>query len=470
MKPDYQIYQFEDKSLSHYAYAIVKDAEMVLIDPARNVQPYLDFANANRAQIVAIVETHPHADFVSGHAELSARTGAPILVSQLVGANYPHQPFDEGNRFYFTITVDLDFSRDKTEVSQNAAEIALRAIQTPGHSPDSICVVLCVDGEDVAVFTGDTLFIGDCGRPDLRESAGNVTADRETLARQMYHSLREKLLTLDDRVVVYPAHGAGTLCGKALSNARSSTIGAERRSNWSCAEQSEADFVATLIAEQPFVPQYFAHAVAMNKNGAPILADVLANIPRLGVLKNAEDAAQLDTQTLIIDTRAQKKFKAGHLANSVNVMSEGKFETWLGSIVAPQEAFYLCVEKKSEILEILHRVAKIGYEGQIKAIFVSEYWTQQSPKLKLEHFKKHLAEYTILDVRHANETHEKPIFAQALNIPLPQLRQHLAEIPTDRPIVVHCAAGYRSAAASSIVANALPETEVLDLSEAIVTM
>lgn len=225
---------------------------MILIDPARNPQPYYDYAKQHDAQIVGIIETHPHADFVSSHLEIAEATGAIVYVSKLVHAQYPHQTFDEG---------------DQIEIGK----IRLSAINTPGHSPDSISVKIEYEDKIEAVFTGDTLFIGDCGRPDLREGAGNIKATRHDLAKQMYHSLRDKLATLPGETTVYPAHGAGTLCGKSLSKAQSSTIAAERQTNWSLQEATEEEFVENLLADQPFVPLYFPYDVELNRKGGACL-------------------------------------------------------------------------------------------------------------------------------------------------------------------------------------------------------
>src|SRR5690606_25122680 len=243
-----EIKQWEDKNLAHFSYAVLSDCEkkIILIDPARNPEQYLTYAKNNDATIVGVIETHPHADFVSSHAEINKLTGAKVYISKLVNAEYPHVEFDEG---------------DSIEIGK----IKLSAINTPGHSPDGISILLSHDGKQKAVFTGDTLFIGDCGRPDLREGAGDIKATRESLAKQMYYSLREKLMTLDNEVLVYPAHGAGTLCGKSLSEAQSSTIGAEKMTNWSLQEMSETEFVKNLLADQPFIPAYFPYDVELNK-------------------------------------------------------------------------------------------------------------------------------------------------------------------------------------------------------------
>ncbi|HEY9259603.1 MBL fold metallo-hydrolase, partial [Chitinophaga sp.] len=310
------IQQFEDKGLAHYSYAIYSEKvnEVILIDPSRDLTPYLEYAASLHARITGVIETHPHADFISGHLELH-HSGAVIYCSQLVGAAYPHTGFDEGDQI-------------------KLGDITLRALNTPGHSPDSICVVLVYAGEDRAVFTGDTLFIGDCGRPDLRGTAGNITAGREALARMMYHSLREKLMVLADDVLVYPAHGAGTLCGKSLSEEDISTIAAEKVSNWSLDELTENEFVKELLSQQPFIPKYFSYDVEVNRTGAAPLEASLAKVP----VMTGEPV--FDAGILIVDTRPESVFKQGHLPGAVNLQDGTKFETWLGSIVAPGEPFY----------------------------------------------------------------------------------------------------------------------------------
>ncbi|TWR28570.1 MBL fold metallo-hydrolase [Mucilaginibacter achroorhodeus] len=439
-----KIEQFEDKGLSHYSYAILSECEntIVLIDPSRDVKPYLSFAKEHEATIIGVIETHPHADFVSGHLELQQVTGAVIYCSKLLGAEYPHQTFDDGDEIVF-------------------GKIKLRALNTPGHSPDSISIVLEHDGQDKAVFTGDTLFIGDCGRPDLREQAGNLTAKREELAKQMYHSLREKLLVLDDAIWVYPAHGAGTLCGKAQSDANRSTIGAERAGNWSLLKMSETQFVQALLADQPFIPKYFAYDVALNKHGAMVLNTVLADVP-------TEKPVKLNVKVFFIDARPEGQFKRGHLPGSINIQDGGKFETWLGSIIAPEEAFYLVAETEDKLKELIGKTAKIGYESFIEAAFVVETGHEKMLPLNINQFNNATEDYTIVDIRNIAEVKADPIFRDAIHIPLYELRERLGELPYNKPIVVHCAGGYRSAAGSSIIANAFgSKTNVFDLGEAI---
>lgn len=441
-----KIQQFEDQSLSHFAYGILDEGEkqIILIDPARDIAPYLAFAKAHGAKIIGVIETHPHADFVSGHLELHQILGAKIYCSELVDADYPHQTFDEDDTIEF-------------------GKIKLKAINTPGHSPDSISIILEHNGKDHAVFTGDTLFIGDCGRPDLRENAGNFTAKREALAAKMYHSLQEKLMVLADDVLVYPAHGAGTLCGKALSDAKSSSIGLEKMNNWSLQNQTETAFVKALIEDQPFVPKYFSFDVELNKKGAP---DLTSSLQKINYLKG--NSTDLEKDMLIIDTRPAEKFRSDHLPNSINLMENGKFETWLGSIISPEEQFYLTAETEEVLQEMMKRTAKIGYEKLIKAAFIFSFGSVKTASLDVEHFRNHLSDYQIVDIRNANEVKEHPIFADSINIPLPELRERIQEIPIGKPIAVHCAGGYRSAAGSSILENyLLKEVSVYDLGNAV---
>ena len=446
-----QIKQWEDKNLSHFSYAVLSDCEkkIVLVDPARNPGPYLEYAEQTNAQIVGIIETHPHADFVSSHKEISEKTGATVYVSKLVNAEYSHKSFDEG---------------DVIEIGK----IKLLALNTPGHSPDSISIVLEHEGQKKAVFTGDTLFIGDCGRPDLREGAGNIKATRESLAKEMYHSLREKLMTLPGDVIVYPAHGAGTLCGKSLSKAESSTIAAEKMTNWSLQDMSEEEFIKNLLADQPFIPSYFPHDVEMNRMGAGPFRENI-NAVKIGEpIKNEQDAQRLQKELYTVDARGEKDFKEAHLPYSINLMEDGKFETWLGSIIKPGEKFYLAGGSIEQLEKLLERVAAIGYESQVEEAFVVEYGASTTKGLDLNDFKEDPSDYTIIDVRNPSEVLQNRIFAESIEIPLAELRNRIEEIPTNKPIVVHCAGGYRSAAASSLISSKLNgNVTVFDLGEKI---
>lgn len=425
------IEQFYDKGLAHASYAVLNDHKVILIDPERNPQQYYDFALRHQAKIIGVIETHPHADFISSHLEISKDTGATIYASKLIGAEYPHTTFDEGD----VITL---------------SNIRLKAINTPGHSPDSICIILeDENGIDKAVFTGDTLFIGDVGRPDLRESAGNITAKREELAKAMYRS-RDKLLALRDEVLVYPSHGAGSLCGKNLSTDLSSTIGAQRISNYALQPMSEAEFVKILTEDQPFVPKYFGYNVDVNKKGAANFANCIASVNKI------EPSSTLNKNLLIIDGRPESDFKNGHLPGAINLQDGGKFETWLGSIVAPFEKFYLISDTNENLGILIQKAAKIGYESFIEAaLLCPAAGLVSSSTFDLEVFENNLADYTVVDIRNYGENKQSKYFQPVIEIPLPELRERAHEIPTDKPIMVHCAGGYRSAAGSSIIESVL---------------
>jgi hydroxyacylglutathione hydrolase len=445
-----EIRQFEDKNLAHYSYAIVSNGEIALIDPTRNPQPYYDFAKLKNAKITTVIETHPHADFVSSHLEIHETTGASIYASKFLGAEYSHQTFDDGDAIVL-------------------GNITLKALNTPGHSSDSISIVaLDESGKEKAVFTGDTLFIGDCGRPDLREHAGAITAERAELAKQMYHSLSDKMLTLPNDVLVYPAHGAGSLCGKGLSEQNSSTIGAEKISNWSLQNMSEASFVKELLTDQPFIPKYFPFDVGINKKGAENYLASITKVGRREPVINAAGANSLNAEIIIIDTRPQDRFKKSHIKNAINLMNDTKFETWLGSIVNPEEKFYLIAENETVLNQLIERTAKIGYEPQIELAFVSDYGNSEMKIFDSHELMQKQDAYTIVDIRSNAEVRAQEIFAHAINIPLQELRERITEIPIDKPIVVHCAGGYRSAAGSSILKSKLGQTvSVYDLGEAI---
>ncbi|AVR46069.1 MBL fold metallo-hydrolase [Christiangramia fulva] len=439
------IKQFKDAPLAHYSYAIVSEGKMALVDPSRNPVQYYRYAEEQNAKIVAVFETHPHADFVSSHLQIRQETGATIYVSKLLGADYEHQAFDEGQ---FTEMGKVRFS----------------ALNTPGHSPDSITIV-AKDGDETALFTGDTLFIGNVGRPDLRENAGNMRAKRVELAKEMYNTMKTKFNDLPDDALVYPAHGAGSLCGKNMSDASSSTLGNERQGNWAFKEQTEEEFVEEILKDQPFIPSYFGFNVDVNKTGPENVQrtkwanDLLLNVN------------SVEKDILVVDTRDGKAYKKAHLPNSINIMArteDDKYETWLGAIIEPKEQFYLVVESIDKLEEILERTAKIGYEKQIKAVItLGAEVSAKSDQLDVEEFKKNKDDYTIVDIRNNSELAEGKIFDSAIGIPLNELRDRVDEVPADKPIVVHCAGGYRSSAGASILENHCKNTKVYDLGEAI---
>lgn len=439
------IHQFYDKGLAHASYAVIRLGKMVVIDPARDPQPYYDFAAFNNADIVGVIETHPHADFISSHLEIHLTTGATIYASKLLGAEYPHETFDDDD------VIQL-------------ADIKLRALNTPGHSPDSICVLVQDEnGNDKAIFTGDTLFVGDVGRPDLRENAGNITAEKEELAKQMYHSTREKLMILPHNVIVYPAHGPGSLCGKNISPDLESTIGRELLENYALKLMDELTFVKKLTADQPFMPKYFGHDVEINKHGAESFEKCIAEVP------NVKRDTHLQPGVLIVDTRPRDQFRNGHIKGAINIQDGDKFETWLGSIVGPEEEYYLIAADNEVKDKLIRKAAKIGYEKNIKAALLAPpFGTEKLPEIDASDYKFHPDHYTIIDVRNWGEISEGKIFDHAITMPLPELRERLNEIPTDKPIVVHCAAGYRSAAATSIITGEINSVPVYDLGEAVI--
>lgn len=434
------IEQIYDKGLAHASYALLDGSEVLLIDPARDPQPYYDFAAEHQAKITGIIETHPHADFVSSHLEIHQHTGAPIYCSSLLGAAYPHESIDQ---------------LESLAIGQHW----LRALPTPGHSPDSICLVLSDgNGKDLAVFTGDTLFVGDVGRPDLREHVGHITAKAKELASQLYRSLHQQLLRLADDVLVYPAHGAGSLCGKNLSSDLSSTIGRERKSNYALQEMSEEEFVALITEDQPFVPKYFPYDVALNKAGADELEGSLAKVVTFPI------EAALAEDSLLVDCRKAEDFAQGHHEKAINIPDGEKFETWAGAIIDPGESFYLLAETEEQARKQLRKLAKIGYEKQVKGLIAHSFGHHQATPFHLADFKKHPAGYTIVDIRNESEVKQGQLFEEAISIPLPRLRESAHLIPTDKPIVVHCAGGYRSAIGTSIVAQQIQAVPVLDMS------
>ena len=442
--PAVQIQQFYDKGLAHASYAVRSGNKVAVIDPGRDPQPYYDFADEHEARIIAVIETHPHADFVSSHLEIAQETDATIYCSKLVGAKYPHKAFDDGDRI-------------------KLGAVELHALNTPGHSPDSISILLLDElAQSRAVFTGDTLFVGDVGRPDLREEEAVGGHAREQLAAQLYRSTRQKLMTLPATTKVYPAHGPGSLCGKTTSPDLDSTIGKELKTNYALQPMAEQEFIKVLLEDQPFVPKYFGHDVQLNRLGAPSFEDSLRAVPRLGL------DAQPEPNILLIDTRPVAKFRAGHLPGAINLQDGGKFETWLGSIVGPKEKFYLLADSQIALDAVLRKTAKIGYEANVKGVLLAPTKlpaTAPTPPTA-EQVRQNPDAFTIIDIRNRTEARE-PLFDHALLIPLPELRERAAEIPTDKPILVHCAGGYRSAAGASIVQAALPGVEVYDLGEAV---
>jgi hydroxyacylglutathione hydrolase len=439
------IYQFEEKGLAHYSYVIMSDYQFLVIDPARNPKQYYEYAMMHEAQLAGVLLTHLHADFVSGHLDIAHVQRVSLYASKHLEAHYKINPLEDGDEIPL-------------------GDITLQALYTPGHSYDSISLLVKdEEGKPHTLFSGDTLFIGDIGRPDLRETEDDQASTGRELAKVMYRTIHEKILTLPDEVVVYPAHGAGTLCGKHLSPANCSTIGDEKRSNPALQLKSEAEFVDYLTAGQPFIPKYFRHALHLNRQGPPEYLEAFRGVPR-----SAPDH-EIEPGEIVIDTRPQAAFKNGHLPGALNIMDGPMFETWLGSVVAPEEKFYLIAEEEEQLEKMIARTARIGYEQLIKGAMVhpEEGPAVSSPKLNVADFRNRPDAYTIVDIRHASEAEEGTLFANSLNIPLPELRHRIQDVPRDKPIVVHCAGGYRSAIGSSLLSRKLDSPPVYDLGEAV---
>jgi hydroxyacylglutathione hydrolase len=432
--------QFEDKGLAHFSYAVIADKKMIIIDPQRNPQVYYDFANQHQAKIMGVIETHPHADFVSSHLEIHHQHKVPIYASRLTRSKYPATAFDEGDIIRLSDTVGL------------------RAMFTPGHAPDHIAAVLFDNSGDKIVFSGDALFLGDVGRPDLLDFSKESDRQRIHLAGLMYDTVHNKFAKLDDAVIVYPSHGAGSLCGKSIRKAASSTIGYEKQTNYAFESRTKEEFIQLLLSDQPFIPKYFAYDVALNAEGAPALYASLEKISFLP--RNFQPASE----ALIVDTRPPAIFKSSHLKNAINIQASGQFETWLGTLVSPSSAFYLLAADELSLHTAVRRAAAIGYEANIKGAFIYDARNgEQSHAFDANSFDPKAGQYTMIDVRTAKEVRKQPVFAQSINIPLQELPDRLKEIPTGKPVLVYCASGYRSSTGASIVQKEFPSIDVFDL-------
>lgn len=428
--------------LSHASYLLAgSNGEAVVIDPRRDVEEYLADAQAAGLKIRHIIETHLHADFVSGHVELARRTGATIYLGAKADAKFPYHPVQEGDE------IVLD-------------DLLLRFLETPGHTPEGITLLVYPKGEEIPkyAFTGDTLFIGDVGRPDLVGSRGFTPSE---MAKMLYRSLQAELLPLPDSTEVWPAHGAGSACGKALSDERVSTIGKEKATNPALRlvlEGDEAGFVKYATEGLGNAPQYFSHDAAKNRDGALSIADILANAKPLSP---AEVEAQLEDTVIVLDTRSSEAFGQGHIPGAIHIQLEGKFAPWVGSTLSPHTPLIIVAEDDKQE-EALTRLARIGYEyllGWLEGGM--ERWRKESgevvtvPQLLPSTLKKELEEGKtplLLDVRN-DEEWEAGHLGNALHIPLPSLENRLSEVPQE-PLYVMCGSGYRSSIACSLLQRA----------------
>jgi glyoxylase-like metal-dependent hydrolase (beta-lactamase superfamily II) len=435
--------QYYLQCLSHASYLIGDEGSgrAVVVDPQRDIRQYLDDAQAHGLRIERVIETHFHADFLSGHLELAERTGAAIGYGEAAeGASFPIEKLHHGQR-----------------LSLGDVELEIRA--TPGHTPESISIVVYEHAGDrvpYGVLTGDTLFIGDVGRPDLLSSKG-VTA--EELARQLYRSTREQLLTLPDATRVYPAHGAGSACGKQLSTETVSTIGEQRATNYALADITEDEFVRAVTEGQPVAPLYFSFDAQMNREARALL-DEEAPPARLTL---DEVLARQRAGAVVLDTREAAEYTFGHLRGSIEVGLGGRFAEYAGDVVRPDQDIVLVCDPGHE-LEAKVRLARIGFDrvvgvldDHVRAFLEHPEVVEQSSRLSVAELHDRVAAVgdgvQVVDVRNPGELAAGTI-AGARNIPLAQLASRFDELDRERPTVVFCAGGYRSAIAASAMAAA----------------
>jgi glyoxylase-like metal-dependent hydrolase (beta-lactamase superfamily II)/rhodanese-related sulfurtransferase len=436
--------------LSQASYLIGDDSSGVaaVVDPRRDIQTYLDDAAAAGLQIRYVIETHFHADFLSGHLELAEATGAEIIYGAAARAEYPIRRVQDGER------IPLG----------EADGVVLEFRETPGHTPESISVVVWERGTDdqpYGVLTGDTLFIGDVGRPDLLASVG-VTAD--ALARELYTSLHEKLLTLPDVTRVFPAHGAGSACGKNLSTETVSTIGEQRQTNYALQPMSIDAFVDAVTEGQSRAPGYFGFDAGLNKAARGLLDTAPPDPMTLDEVLAAQAAG-----AVVIDTRDSAEFARGHLRGSVNVGLEGRFAEYVGTVVTPGTPLVLVSEPGTEA-EAKLRLGRIGFDTVIGVLAQGVSTLADHPevvghasRLTPTHFDEvtQAGDALVIDIRNPGETALGTIPGAEL-IPLAELRARSADLALDRPIVVYCAGGYRSSIAASLL-RSLGATDVSDL-------
>jgi glyoxylase-like metal-dependent hydrolase (beta-lactamase superfamily II)/rhodanese-related sulfurtransferase len=440
--------QYYLNCLAHASYLVAdEDARVAaIVDPQRDVDRYIEDARQQGLEIRHVFLTHAHADFIAGHLELRERAGAAIHLGARAKAEYPFTPMHDGD------TVRL------------GPGVTLQVLETPGHTSESICIAVFGSpveapappdaAEPWAVLTGDTLFVGDVGRPDLHASLGWKPED---LAALLYDSLHNKLLALPDATRVYPAHGAGSLCGKALGSESFSTIGVQRHMNYALQPMSKDEFVRMIVADQPDAPSYFPYDAVLNTKERPTLDQALQkSLKELSVdavLQLQREGAQL------LDVREGPFYEAAHLTGSLNIGLGGQYATWAGTILDRERPIVAIAEPGREY-EAVMRLGRIGFDrvagylaegmlaltGRPDLVAGTE---RVSPEELAEELHQAAPPF-VLDVRAPRECGQTRI-AGSVNIPLNQLRARIAEVPRDRRVVVHCAAGYRSAIAASLL-------------------
>ena len=432
-----KIEQIYTGCLAQGAYYIESQGEVAIIDPLREVSPYIERAKKDNATIKYIFETHFHADFVSGHVTLSKKTGAPIIYGPTAKTNF-----------------EAIIAQDQQEFKLGA--LTFKVLHTPGHTMESTCYLLKdSNGKDHALFSGDTLFLGDVGRPDLAQKAAHMT--QEQLAETLYDSLRNKVMTLADDVIVYPAHGAGSACGKNLSKETVGTIGEQKKSNYALRQNmTKEEFVQEVTDGLLPPPQYFPLNVKLNKEGYEDIDQVLDKGTHAMDPEAFEKAANA-TGAVVLDVRHQDEFAKGHIPKSIFIGIDGGFAPWVGALIGDVTHPILIVAPDGREEETIIRLARVGFdntigylEGGISA------WTQAQKEIDtvenvaVENFKKQLDTNPIFDVRKPGEFTVGRL-QDAHNTPLDFINDHLQEFPKENTFYIHCAGGYRSMIAASIL-------------------
>lgn len=429
--------QFYLGCLAHASYMVGSDGEAVVVDPQRDVEIYLRAAESNHLLIKHIFETHLHADFVSGHQELAARTGARIYIGREAEAKFPHVPLSDG----FELRV---------------GKLRIGALETPGHTPEGVCLVVTDEEKSAdpwAVLSGDTLFLGDVGRPDLSKRF-----TPKQLAAMLYDSLHNKILKLDDGVLVYPAHGAGSLCGRNMRAERVSTIGTERMTNYALQIRTREEFIETLTSNLPARPEYFSQDAEINRSGAGALSD----LPALRLLRPQELKTFLEDGGFALDVRPGDQFAAGHVPGSVNIALSGQFASWAGTLLGLAARPVLIAQSEEALSEARMRLARVGLEniegylaGGVEAWEGARFPLASLAQIEAAKLYEQwqAGEMQILDVRREGEW-EAGHIADATWWPLDNFKISAPEIDRDVPLAVHCKGGYRSMIACSLLQRA----------------
>jgi glyoxylase-like metal-dependent hydrolase (beta-lactamase superfamily II)/rhodanese-related sulfurtransferase len=423
-----QFRQFYLGCLSHASYYIGSGEEAAVIDPQRDVEQYLAEAGSHGQRIKYVIETHSHADFVSGHLELAKKTGAQIIYGERAATKFETLKVKDGD----TLKV---------------GDVTLTFRETPGHTPEGITIIAEEDGAPPKVFTGDTLFIGDVGRPDLVGSKGFTS---EQMAAMLYDSLHEKILPMPDSAEIYPAHGAGSLCGKSLSKETWSTLGEQRKFNYALQPMSKDDFVKIVAAGQPEVPQYFPLSAARNLEGSPSLDE----LPEPREL-TADEVLAFDG--VVLDVRKNSEYGADHVPNSINIGLGGQFASWAGTLVPIDTPVAIAATTREQVGEAAMRLARVGHENVRGYILMDDFQaqTRQVKQVSVEDASRYAAggDVQFIDVRRDME-YQGGHAAGARNIPLDKLAARVDEVDPSRPTYVICQGGYRSSIGCGILENA----------------